>query len=218
MMTPPQDKEPMPPVQEVVVEAPPPPLPLPPQPHAQAPPAQKADESSKLDNQSISSLVDLIPILDAAHSEAEQRDSGRVLELFEAAHARIPAYEDIERTKPYNPRNIFATAAYYPQKPATVSEQFVKRLDESTLFFIFYYQPGTFQQYLAARELMRNSWRYHKQSRQWFKRREPPVESSVDYEFGTFTVFDQEGAWCDRRKPDFKFEYAHLERYGLSDV
>ena len=37
------------------------------------------------------------------------------------------------------------------------------------LFFSFYYQPGTFQQYLAARELKRQSWRYHKQHSAWFQ-------------------------------------------------
>ncbi len=41
------------------------------------------------------------------------------------------------------------------------------------LFFSFYYQPGTFQQYLAARELKRQSWRYHKQHSAWFQVRSP---------------------------------------------
>lgn len=43
------------------------------------------------------------------------------------------------------------------------------RLDTEALFFAFYYQPGTFQQYLAAKELKRQSWRYHKGQRSWFQ-------------------------------------------------
>lgn len=38
-----------------------------------------------------------------------------------------------------------------------------------TLFFIFYNQPGSYQQYLAARELKRQAWRFHKQHSAWFQ-------------------------------------------------
>ena len=44
-----------------------------------------------------------------------------------------------------------------------------EKLDTEALFFAFYYQPGTLQQYLAARELKRQSWRYHKQHGAWFQ-------------------------------------------------
>ena len=43
------------------------------------------------------------------------------------------------------------------------------KLDTEALFFAFYYQPGTYQQYLAAKELKRQSWRYHKGQRSWFQ-------------------------------------------------
>ena len=43
-------------------------------------------------------------------------------------------------------------------------------LDLETLFFIFYYQPGTPQQYYAARELKRQMWFYHKELQQWLQR------------------------------------------------
>ena len=44
-----------------------------------------------------------------------------------------------------------------------------EKLDPEALFFAFYHQPATHQQYLAARELKRQSWRYHKQHGAWFQ-------------------------------------------------
>ncbi len=52
---------------------------------------------------------------------------------------------------------IFETPALY------------EKLDAETLFFIFYNQPGSYQQYLAARELKRQAWRFHKQHSAWFQ-------------------------------------------------
>ena len=44
-----------------------------------------------------------------------------------------------------------------------------EKLDAETLFFIFYNQPGSHAQFLAARELKRQAWRYHKQHGAWFQ-------------------------------------------------
>lgn len=44
-----------------------------------------------------------------------------------------------------------------------------EKLNTDTLFLIFYYQQGSYQQYLAARELKRQSWRYHKKYMTWFQ-------------------------------------------------
>lgn len=41
------------------------------------------------------------------------------------------------------------------------------KVDPEVLFFAFYYQPGTYQQYLAAHQLKSQSWRYHKVHRAW---------------------------------------------------
>jgi len=79
------------------------------------------------------------------------------------------------------------------------------------LFFIFYYQQGTYQQYLAARELKKQSWRYHKKYLTWFQRHEEPKEITNDYEQGTYVYFDYETGWCQRKKTEFTFEYRYLE-------
>ena len=85
------------------------------------------------------------------------------------------------------------------------------KFDTDTLFFIFYYQQGTYQQYLAARELKKQSWRYHQKYLTWFQRHEEPKVTAEDYEQGTYVYFDYETGWCQRIKSDFTFEYGYLE-------
>lgn len=58
------------------------------------------------------------------------------------------------------------------------------KLDTEALFFAFYYQPGTYQQYLAAKELKRQSWRYHKGQRSWFQ-----VCVNCHLAFGVLCIF-----------------------------
>lgn len=53
------------------------------------------------------------------------------------------------RQKYYVPRNSYPTASYYPQKPLPATEALFEKLDVDTLFFIFYYQQGTYQQFDA---------------------------------------------------------------------
>lgn len=89
-----------------------------------------------------------------------------------------------------------------------------------TLFFAFYYQQvlsvlylsflccfvgvilpsvcyqvscflqNTFQQYLAAKELKGQSWRYHRKYNTWFQRHEEPKVATDEYEQGTYVYFD----------------------------
>ena len=61
-------------------------------------------------------------------------------------------------------------ASYPPGKHPTLDDPATyAKLDTEALFFAFYYQPGSYQQYLAAKELKRQSWRYHKGQRSWFQ-------------------------------------------------
>ncbi|KAL9646888.1 hypothetical protein ABK040_013748 [Willaertia magna] len=84
-------------------------------------------------------------------------------------------------------------------------------MDSDTLFFIFYFQQGTYYQYLAAKELKRQAWRYHKKYSTWFQRHHKPTMTTNEYEQGTYLYFDFETAWCQRIKEGFSFEYAYLE-------
>lgn len=101
----------------------------------------------------------------------------------------------------------------FPKTRPLILEQssFYERLELDTLFVIFYYQPHTYAQYLAARELKRQSWRFHKKYLTWFQRHEEPKIITEDYEQGTYIYFDYEGSWCQRKKSEFTFEYRFLE-------
>jgi CCR4-NOT transcription complex subunit 3 len=98
----------------------------------------------------------------------------------------------------------------YPKKPMCDNTLF-KKFDLDTLFFIFYHQQGTFQQFLAAKELKAKGWIYHKKFQTWFQRSGDPKLTAQDREKGTFLYFDFETAWQQRRKADFEFDYSYLE-------
>lgn len=54
--------------------------------------------------------------------------------------------------------------------------------------------------YLAAKELKRQSWRFHKKYLTWFQRLEEPKFISDEYEQGSYVYFDYESAWCQRKR------------------
>ncbi|KIY63476.1 hypothetical protein CYLTODRAFT_403191 [Cylindrobasidium torrendii FP15055 ss-10] len=136
----------------------------------------------------------------------------QVHKILEGGMANRPEPHDTEKPKYYVPRHQFHTASYYPQTPlALLSTQAIfQQLDVETLFYVFYYLPGTYQQYLAAKELKRQSWRFHIKYLTWFQRHSEPQAITEDYEQGVYVYFDWEGSWCQRKKSDFRFEYRYL--------
>ncbi|XP_024971238.1 general negative regulator of transcription subunit 3-like isoform X2 [Cynara cardunculus var. scolymus] len=147
------------------------------------------------------------------------------LQMLEAAFYKLPQPKDSERAKSYTARHPAVTPSSYPQVQAPIvnNPAFWERLGSDnigtdTLFFAFYYQQNTYQQYLAAKELKKQSWRYHKKYNTWFQRHEEPKFATDDYEQGTYVYFDfhigndeMQNGWCQRIKTDFKFEYNFLE-------
>lgn len=97
------------------------------------------------------------------------------------------------RPKNYVPKTPYPTPLYYPQSPPTFLEDpsLFEKFDVDTLFFVFYYQQGTYAQYLAARELKRQSWRFHKKYLTWFQRHEEPKAITDEYEQGTYIYFGE---------------------------
>jgi len=144
-----------------------------------------------------------------------EHDQQSAMAMLETSMRNIPDSVDSERPKQYTARNPCATHSYYPQVPSQVFENpaTFEKFDTDTLFFVFYYQQGTYQQYLAAKELKKQSWRYHKKYLTWFQRHEEPKEITNDYEQGTYVYFDYETGWCQRKKTEFTFEYRYLEDY-----
>nr|CCA18099.1 Subunit of the CCR4NOT complex putative [Albugo laibachii Nc14] len=140
----------------------------------------------------------------------EQR---QILNLTEQSFLFKPDCRDSESSSRYTPRNSYASSEAFPSTPLTLFRQPVsyEKLELDTLFFIFYHQQGCLQQYLAAKELKKRAWGYHKKYRTWFKRHEEPQVAQEDFEQGSFIYFDYESGWCQRMKTDFTFEYSFLE-------
>jgi len=136
----------------------------------------------------------------------------QVHKMLEGGLINVPQPQDTDRPRYYVPRNPFPTAAYYPQVPhaSLGTPAIFSQLDVETLFYIFYYLPGTYQQYLAAKELKKQSWRFHVKYLTWFQRHSEPQAITEEYEQGVYVYFDWEGSWCQRKKSDFRFEYRYL--------
>lgn len=58
----------------------------------------------------------------------------------------------------------------YPTVPLFSRKENFAKFDLETLFFAFYYQQGTYQQYMAAVELKKKNWMFVKKFETWFKK------------------------------------------------
>jgi len=154
---------------------------------------------------------------------ATPQSAREALEILNSVFSSgIPQPADSEWVKkPRRPQPLLqGMPASYPttKPPLADSPQLFERLDPEALFFAFYFQPGSYQQYLAAKELKRQSWRYHTKHAAWFQRHECPTEITEEFERGSYVYFDsniaredQQDGWCYRVKQDFKIDYASLE-------
>lgn len=151
-----------------------------------------------------------------------------------------PEAMDSEPPRRYVPDMRYNSTSNYPQEPLPLLDdpRLYNRIDPDTLFYVFYYKQGTYQQYLAAKALKDMSWRFHKQYQTWFQRHEEPKSITEEFEQGTYRFFDYESTWyvsplprysfcllclfplltytlplsrMNRRKADFKFVYKFLE-------
>ncbi|KAK4306809.1 hypothetical protein Pmani_021394 [Petrolisthes manimaculis] len=137
--------------------------------------------------------------------------------MLQAAFFHMPHPSDSERLRLHLPRQPCQTPLYYPQVSPPMSDtvDFFQRLSTETLFFIFYYMEGTKAQYLAAKALKKQSWRFHTKYMMWFQRHEEPKAITDEYEQGTYIYFDYEN-WGQRKKENFTFEYRYLEDRDLN--
>ena len=143
------------------------------------------------------------------------------LRLLEASHRNLPRAADgtWSARRPNAPSAPIPASYPTSSPPVLENPALFERLDADALFFTFYYQQGTSRQYLAARELKRANWRFHKKHATWFARQEEPKASTDLYEQGSYIYFDfsssdasgAAGGWCQRSKPDFVFHYSQLE-------
>ncbi|KAL3238847.1 hypothetical protein MRX96_021875 [Rhipicephalus microplus] len=159
------------------------------------------------------------------------------LRLLEAASMHMPHPSDSERLRPYLPRNPTQVPSYYPQTlPHCDTVEFFQKLSTETLFFVFYYMEGSKAQYLAAKALKKQSWRFHTKQTH-FQHLSPflprnaachtmlflsrngssylALASKPEVPKGTYIYFDYE-KWSQRRKEGFTFEYRYLEDRDLN--
>ncbi|KAK3686265.1 general negative regulator of transcription subunit 5 [Vermiconidia calcicola] len=178
---------------------------------------EPAQEDEEDEEESIyhlpSSLTDL---LDSFEETKKRATSDQPFDMGMLGSSRLtaPTPLDAERPNHYQPQNRYPyTPAHYPQEPLGIFDdpRLYSRIDTDSLFYAFYYRQGTYQQYLAAKALKSQSWRFHKQYQTWFQRHEEPKNITEEFEQGTYRFFDYESTWMNRRKADFKFAYKFLE-------
>ncbi|KXS99279.1 hypothetical protein AC578_6200 [Pseudocercospora eumusae] len=160
-----------------------------------------------------SSLTDLLD----SFEETKQRGNSEQpfdLSMINTSRLTCPAPSDAEKPNHYKPSQPYSVKQpTYPQEPLGIFDdpRLYSRIDTDSLFYAFYYRQGTYQQYLAAKALKSQSWRFHKQYQTWFQRHEEPKNITEEFEQGTYRFFDYESTWMNRRKADFKFAYKFLE-------
>lgn len=120
---------------------------------------------------------------------------------------------DLQNYEPQNPGEV---PSYFPQTPniKLFQPEFLKNYDLSTLFYIFYYFPGSFQ-YFAGEELKKRNWVYHNINKTWYHRLSEPSEKTSEYEIGKFEFFDTSSKdfWRVKQINPFKLEYKCVDGY-----
>ena len=143
------------------------------------------------------SLQDLVDSYEISKKRAAALSSPSTQRMQAVSSASKPSALDGEPPRSYQPEVRFYSHTRYPQEPLPIFDdpRLYSRIDSDTLFYVFYYKQGTYQQYLAARALKDQSWRFHKQYQTWFQRHEEPKQITEEFEKGTYRFFDYESTW-----------------------
>ncbi|KAL4895542.1 Not1 N-terminal domain, CCR4-Not complex component-domain-containing protein [Aspergillus ambiguus] len=177
--------------------------------------AQESSESIYHLPPGLQDLIHSFEVTKTRSSTTTTNPPPSVQRLLAASLTTCPEPADAEKPRHYKPQNPYTTPLYYPQEPLPIFDDprlyDTGRIDTDTLFYLFYYRQGTYQQFLAAKALKNQSWRFHKQYQTWFQRHEEPKTITEEFEQGTYRFFDYESTWMNRRKADFKFVYKYLE-------
>ncbi|ODA80737.1 hypothetical protein RJ55_03696 [Drechmeria coniospora] len=160
------------------------------------------------------SLRDLVDTYETARKRPASPLAPSTIRMMSLSQQSCPEAYDSDVPRTYRPdMPARPTGSCFPVDPLPIFDdpRLYSRIDPDTLFYVFYYKQGTAQQYLAAKALKDQSWRFHKQYQTWFQRHEEPKNITEEFEQGTYRFFDYESTWMNRRKADFKFAYKFLE-------
>lgn len=164
--------------------------------------AAKAAAAEKKEEESIyhlpASLQDLVESYEIAKKNPPSQMAPATMRLMAASQANCPDQLDAEVPRTYRPdMPVPPSSSGFPRDPLPIFDdpRLYSRIDPDTLFYVFYYKQGTAQQYLAAKALKDQSWRFHKQYQTWFQRHEEPKSITEEFEQGTYRFFDYESTW-----------------------
>lgn len=145
------------------------------------------------------SLDDLVEAWDATKANAKAPIALTAQGLISNSRETAPELAETDAMRIYHPDTWWDTSVTWPkeQLPLIDSPALYQpsKVDNDTLFYAFYYKQGTYQQYLAAKALKDQAWRFHKQYQTWFQRHEEPKNITEEFEQGTYRFFDYESTW-----------------------
>merc|ERR1711977_501615 len=131
-----------------------------------------------------SGLEDLLQSFEGNARRSTLPPSQSSQRMLSASLNNFPETMDGLPPRNYKPKNPIRTPSYYPQELNSCFDdaRLYSRIDPDTLFYVFYYKQETYQQYLAAKALKDQSWRFHKQYQTWFQRHEEPKTITEEFE------------------------------------
>ncbi len=138
-----------------------------------------------------------------------EKQNVSVFDMLEISKNNRPQPQDSLVVSPSNPVPFKKLPVQFPTVPMLISPEILSKFEDDTLFFMFYYQQGTYEQYLAVKELKRREWVYHMKYMTWFHKYEDPKTGKSDEK--TYLYFDYESGWCQRIKGGFEFEPRYME-------
>lgn len=161
-----------------------------------------------------SSLDDLVESWEATKANpTAPATSPSAQRLLAASSKMAPDVADAEPPRNYYPESYWNTNKTWPKEPLQIMDnpQLYQptKVDNDTLFYAFYYKQGTYQQYLAAKALKDQAWRFHKQYQTWFQRHEEPKNITEEFEQGTYRFFDYESTWLVPQRRPHKRWFGH---------
>ena len=115
------------------------------------------------------------------------------INMLKQSMLHCPVNQEVDRPAA-TPRNQYPTHSSFPTSSPSIidSPALFEKLPMDTLFLAFYHQQGLYQQVLAAKQLKKQSWRFHKKYMTWFQRHEEPKRKEDNFEEGTYVYFDYE--------------------------
>lgn len=146
-----------------------------------------------------SSLGDLVECWEVTKTTAQAPTNPSTQRLVALSRENCPDAQDAAPTKTQRPEHYWDTSMTWPKEQLDLIDNAAlyspAKVDNDTLFYAFYYKQGSYQQYLAARALKDQAWRFHKQYQTWFQRHEEPKNITEEFEQGTYRFFDYESTW-----------------------